>query len=116
MGKARVPARSMGSPPAGVPFRAATRPVIASPVVDRRFVWAAAVVIVLASTAIALSLPYRPCAGAFTDTCRPPEEASGYTRFEPDWPVRWAVIGGGVVLALLLLGVTSRFSDRSESW
>jgi hypothetical protein len=90
--------------------------VIASPVVDRRFVWAAAVIIVLASIAIALSLPYRPCAGAFTDTCRPPEEASGYTRFEPDWPVRWAVIGGGVVLALLLLGVTSRFSERRESW
>lgn len=103
-------------PEPGVHRRAATRPVIACRVVDRRFVWAAAAVIVLAAIAIALSLPYRPCAGAFTDTCRPPEEASGYTRFEPDWPVRWAVIGGGVVLALLLLGVTTRFSERSESW
>jgi hypothetical protein len=85
--------------------------------VDRRFVWAAAVVLVLAAIAIALSLPYRPCAGAFTDTCRPPAEAaSGYTRFEPNWPLRWAVIGGGMVLALLLLGATSRRSDQHDSW
>jgi hypothetical protein len=84
--------------------------------VDRRFVWAAAVVIVLAAIAIALSLPYKPCAGAFTDTCRPPGEASGYTRFEPNWPVRWAVIGGGVVLALLLLAATSKLSEPNESW
>lgn len=83
---------------------------------DRRFVWAAAVVIVLASIAIALTLPLKPCAGAFTDTCRPPEEASGYTRFEPDWPLRWSVIGGGAVFALLLLGATSKLSGSSESW
>jgi hypothetical protein len=82
--------------------------------VDRRFVWAAAIVIVLAAIAIALALPYKPCAGAFTDTCRPPEEASGYTRFEPNWPIRWAVIGGGVVLALLLLGGTSRLHDPRD--
>src|SRR5215211_5503596 len=88
---------------------------------DRRFVWAAAVIMVLAAVLIALSLPYKPCAGAFTDTCRPPEEAvTGYTRFEPNWSVRWAVIGGGVVLALLLLGATSRRPTdpwgRAEWW
>jgi hypothetical protein len=83
--------------------------------VDRRFIWAAAVAIVIAAIAIALSLPYRPCAGAFTETCRPPSEASGYTRFEPNWPVRWAVIGGGVVAALLLLGATSH-RDANDSW
>jgi hypothetical protein len=84
--------------------------------VDRRFVWAAAVVIVLAAIAIALTLPLKPCAGAFTDTCRPPQEASGYTRFEPNWPLRWIVMGGGAVLALLLLGATSRLADPRDSW
>ena len=81
---------------------------------DRRFVWAIAVVLVLAAFAIALSLPYRPCAGAFTETCRPPAEAEGYTRFEPNWPVRWAVMAGGVVLALVLLGATSK--KPSDPW
>jgi hypothetical protein len=84
--------------------------------VDRRFVWAAAVVIVFAAIAIALTLPLKPCAGAFTDTCRPPAEASGYTRFEPNWPLRWIVIGGGVVLALLLLGATSTLPDPRDNW
>jgi hypothetical protein len=84
--------------------------------VDRRFVWAAAVVIVLVAIAIALTLPLKPCAGAFTDTCRPPEEASGYTRFEPNWPLRWGVMGGGVVLALLLLGATSKLPEPGDSW
>jgi hypothetical protein len=83
--------------------------------VDRRFVWAAAVVIVFAAIAIALTLPLKPCAGAFTDTCRPPAEASGYTRFEPNWPLRWIVIGGGVVLALLLLGATSTLPDPRDN-
>jgi hypothetical protein len=83
--------------------------------VDRRFVWAAAVVIVLAAIAIALTLPLKSCAGAFTDTCRPPAEASGYTRFEPNWPLRWIVIGSGAVLALLLLGATSRLPDPRDS-
>lgn len=83
---------------------------------DRRFVWAAAVAIVLAAIAIALTLPLKPCAGAFTDTCRPPEERSGYTRFEPNWPLRWGVIGGGTVIALLLLGATSKPSGSSDSW
>jgi hypothetical protein len=83
---------------------------------DRRFVWAAAVVIVLAAIAIALTLPLKPCAGAFTDTCRPPEERKGYTRFEPNWPLRWGVIGAGGVLALLLLGATSKLSEPRESW
>jgi hypothetical protein len=84
--------------------------------VDRRFAWAAAVALVFFALAIALSLPYRPCAGAFTDTCRPPAEASGYTRFEPNWPLRWVVIGGGVVLALVFLGVTGRSSDETANW
>jgi hypothetical protein len=82
---------------------------------DRRFAWAAAIAIVITAVAIALSLPYRPCAGAFTETCRPPAEASGYTRFEPNWPVRWAVIGGGAVAALILLGATSD-RDANDSW
>ena len=83
---------------------------------DRRFVWAAAVVLVFTALAIALSLPYRPCAGAFTATCRPPAEASGYTRFEPNWPVRWAVIGGGIVAALLLLAATGGRNGDDNWW
>jgi hypothetical protein len=84
-------------------------------VVDRRFVWAAAVVIFFVGIAIALTLPLKPCAGAFTDTCRPPGEASGYTRFEPNWPLRWVVIGGGAVLGLLMLGATSKLADPRDS-
>jgi hypothetical protein len=74
----------------------------------RTLLLTAASVIVIAAIAVAFALPAKDCNAYYTNECRSPGTGIfGATRQEPNWPLRIAVVAGGLVVALIVAATAS---------